>query len=819
MGDEFYRKGANVQLGPGLCLARVPRNGRNFEYVSGEDPLLGFRLGAAVVAGIQSEGVVANAKHWVNNNQETDRHFISENVDERTQFELYFPPFEGAIRAGLGSIMCSYNLICVGCASGQVGNWSCENEETLRVDLKHRLNFSGWVMSDWAATHSASIARGLDQEMPGASHINNRTISALLQSGALTRAQVADSAHRILWPLFAVGAFDKPNNNSASSNVRTPRNTELAKNFSSAGTVMLKNNGILPISSTANKTIAVIGGQATRPIYAGGGSGAVSTKYVVSPLQAICKRLNVTMPATRAAISVTGKTSETSTLTISSANDVLCQGGAAVTKNPLLCLRSGSPHVTTTAILTKSILAPAIKTIDAINFSYSYETGYSGPRTCGAQFNVTVAGKLAYASPILTDHPYSHSADPRTYGQPVQVIIDSLDIDVGGSGDKPAVKVIMSNNCRNLQLLLPLSMIFACSSGSGEGGAAGQETTACFSTPPPPPPPLPPGAPSCNSLGACVQYSDGRDVTAAAAIATAADVTLLFTGTSSREGADRANLNLGADDALIQTVANASNGATGMKTVVVVVTPGAILTPWRDAVAALLVAFMPGEQYGTAITELLWGDEEFQGRLPITMPNIENEVNMSVQQWPGVHNKANTTPCLSWHDTGGCTAVYSEQLLVGYRWYSANPATVPAYSFGAGLAFTTFEYSDLKITGASGGAGDDDALAVSVPRQTWPVHVSHVVANNGTQVGTEVPQLYLRFPASAGEPPQQLKGWDKLVSLDPGTSATASYRLDSRAFSIWDVSTHAWKVVAGDYGVMVGANAGDIRLTGVVTIR
>jgi beta-glucosidase len=110
MGDEFYRKGANVQLGPGLCLARVPRNGRNFEYVSGEDPLLGYRMGAAVVRGIQSQGVVANAKHWVNNNQETDRHYISENVDERTQFELYYPPFEGAIQAGLGSVMCRCRL-------------------------------------------------------------------------------------------------------------------------------------------------------------------------------------------------------------------------------------------------------------------------------------------------------------------------------------------------------------------------------------------------------------------------------------------------------------------------------------------------------------------------------------------------------------------------------------------------------------------------------------------------------------------------------------------------------------------------------------
>lgn len=117
MGEEFYDKGANVQLGPGMCLARVPRNGRNFEYVSGEDPFLGFTMVQPVVQGIQSRGVVANAKHWVNNNQETQRGSINEVVDERTQFEMYYPPFEGAVRAGVGSVMCSYNKIN--------GFWSC----------------------------------------------------------------------------------------------------------------------------------------------------------------------------------------------------------------------------------------------------------------------------------------------------------------------------------------------------------------------------------------------------------------------------------------------------------------------------------------------------------------------------------------------------------------------------------------------------------------------------------------------------------------------------------------------------------------------
>ncbi len=107
MGQEFREHGANVQLGPGVCVARVPTNGRNFEYLSGEDPYLGFTLAQPAIAGIQSAGVIANAKHFIANNQETNRNGVSEDVDERTLFEIYLPPFEGAIKAGLGSVMCS----------------------------------------------------------------------------------------------------------------------------------------------------------------------------------------------------------------------------------------------------------------------------------------------------------------------------------------------------------------------------------------------------------------------------------------------------------------------------------------------------------------------------------------------------------------------------------------------------------------------------------------------------------------------------------------------------------------------------------------
>ena len=159
MGTEFLEKGTNIQLGPGLCVNRVPTCGRAFEYLSGEDPYLGYVLAQPVVRGIQSQGVLANAKHWVLNSQETDRQGDDALVDERTRFEIYYPPFEGAIEAGVASMMCSFNRIN--------SAWSCGDDATLRVDLKERLGFQGFVMSDWGACHSTSIEEGLDMEMPG----------------------------------------------------------------------------------------------------------------------------------------------------------------------------------------------------------------------------------------------------------------------------------------------------------------------------------------------------------------------------------------------------------------------------------------------------------------------------------------------------------------------------------------------------------------------------------------------------------------------------------------------------------------------------
>lgn len=128
MAQEFKQKGANVQLAPGIGIARVPNAGRNFEYLCGEDPILGATLVGPAVRGIQDQGVIANAKHWVNNEIEEKRKTVSANVDKKTRFEVYYPPFEAAINNGVLSVMCSYNRIN--------DEYACQNKETLNEHLK-----------------------------------------------------------------------------------------------------------------------------------------------------------------------------------------------------------------------------------------------------------------------------------------------------------------------------------------------------------------------------------------------------------------------------------------------------------------------------------------------------------------------------------------------------------------------------------------------------------------------------------------------------------------------------------------------------------
>ena len=273
MADEFVAKGSNMNLSPGLGIARVPLAGRNFEYLCGEDPVLGALLGSAVVKGIQSKGIIANAKHFVNNEIETNRRTVSSTVNEKVRFQLYYPPFQAAIDAGVLSMMCSYNLIN--------GKHACENDITLH-ELRNIMGFKGFLISDWLATHSTvtSVSAGLDQELPIGIYFSEIALQSALMIGELRISQINTSVLRILTSMYSIGLFDRVEDSFKGdplADVTSKEHSALAREVAAKSIVLLKNSKkLLPLDKTKLKRIGVFGDEIT---VSGGGSGYVSPSH------------------------------------------------------------------------------------------------------------------------------------------------------------------------------------------------------------------------------------------------------------------------------------------------------------------------------------------------------------------------------------------------------------------------------------------------------------------------------------------------------------------------------------------------------------
>jgi beta-glucosidase len=281
LGAEQWGKGTNVVLAPTINIVRDPRWGRAFESF-GEDPYLAGQIGAADIQGIQSQGPMAQVKHFAVYNQETNRNQGSDNaiVSDRTEREIYLPAFETSIEQGkAASVMCSYSAIN--------GPFACENGPLQNTILKGEWGFPGFITSDWGATHStvASANNGLDMEMPSSDYFG-AALATAVANGQVSQATIDDHVRRILVSMFAQGLFDNPQTGNQSSTVTSAAHTAVARQVATDGSVLLKNaNGVLPVQA-GTSSIAVIG----NPIYGGGGSASVGSSGTVSPFQGITAR-------------------------------------------------------------------------------------------------------------------------------------------------------------------------------------------------------------------------------------------------------------------------------------------------------------------------------------------------------------------------------------------------------------------------------------------------------------------------------------------------------------------------------------------------
>ena len=278
--------------------------------------------------------------------------------------------------------------------------------------------------------------------------------------------------------------------------------------------------------------------------------------------------------------------------------------------------------------------------------------------------------------------------------------------------------------------------------------------------------------------GVTVNYNDGTDQNAAATLARSSSVAVVFASDNyGHEEADNASLNLpNNQDALISAVA-----AANPNTIVVLNDNAAILMPWLGSVKAVFEGFYDGQQWGTAIAALLFGDVNPSGKLPVTFPASLSQVPANTTaQWPGTNGQVQ----------------YSEGLDVGYRWYDAHNLT-PLFPFGFGLSYTSFGFTNLQVGTLNNGQAT----------------VTATVTNTGTRAGTEVPQLYVAAPAAVGEPPHQLQGFQR-VTLNPGASTTVTFTVPVHALAHWDTGSNAWVASAGTYQILVGDSSRNLPLTG-----
>jgi beta-glucosidase len=279
-----------------------------------------------------------------------------------------------------------------------------------------------------------------------------------------------------------------------------------------------------------------------------------------------------------------------------------------------------------------------------------------------------------------------------------------------------------------------------------------------------------------------VTYNDGSDQASAVSLAQSSSVAIVFASDNyGHEEADNTSLNLpNNQDALISAVA-----AANPRTIVVLNDNSAILMPWLNQVAGVFEGFYDGQDWGTAIAALLFGDVNPSGHLPVTFPASLSAVPASTPaQWPGTNGQVQ----------------YSEGLDIGYRWYDAGNVT-PLFPFGFGLSYTTFSYSNLRVGALSGNQAT----------------VTATVTNTGSRAGTDVAQLYVGDPAAAGEPPHQLKGFQR-VTLNPGAAATVTFTVTAHDLASWDTTSGNWIAGAGTYQILVGNSSRNLPLSAAMTV-
>lgn len=734
-GTEIARdaraKGVHFMLGPAVNIYRAPMNGRNFEYL-GEDPYLAGKIAVGYIKGMQSQGVSATIKHFAVNNSEFDRHNTDAMIDERTLREIYLPAFEAAVKEGhVGSVMDSYNLIN--------GIHASQNVH-LNIDiLKKEWGFPGLLMSDWTSTYDTlGVANGgLDMEMPKGVLMNRETLLPLIKQGKVSVATIDDKVRRILRTAIQFGWLDREQLDLSISRYNR-EGDQVALDAAREGAVLLKNDGnLLPFKKDPGISVLVVGPNAYPAVPVGGGSARVVPFESVSLIQGVSNYVgDAGKVYYNAGLPTISEMSEATTFTTTS------QGGtpglnAQYFVNPDL---QGKPYLTR---IEKNVnLGPASESNLPAEAMSSRWTGYYSPQAPGKyDLFVSSTGEDGGSYRVYVDDKIVLD-DWMTNRELLGIVTLSLDANPH--------KVVLEHHGRSEWLGGHLHL-------------------------------------GINRQGTYVL----PDAKALAAKANVVIVAVGFDPESESEGADRTFRLPPGQDELIQSMV-----AANKNTVVVLNAGGNVdMNAWIDSVPALLQAWYPGQEGGKAAAEILFGDVNPSGRLPVTFERHWEDNPVHDSYYPPAGTKK---------------VVYKEGVFVGYRGYEKN-GTKPLFPFGYGLSYTTFKYGNLAIKPVESSTKSETLSA--------PLYqVSFDVTNTGVLEGADVAQVYVSEPHSkVPRPAKELKGFVR-ISLKPGETKTATVLLDGRAFAYYDADAKHWHADPDEFEILVGRSSQDIELRDKLTL-
>jgi len=760
IGREDRAMGIDVSLQPFVNIVRDLVFGRGYNTF-GEDPFLAGQVAAAEIKGIQSQHVMAMVKHYVAYDSESGNTF----VDDQALHEVYVAPFDAAIRAGVTSIMCSYNHVN--------GPYSCGNKDTLTGILRDQIGFQGFVTSDWGAAHTAAdINAGLDMEMPGnigsipsffslkplpvpqntaetnyQDHIpedpdmsdksggagdepNPLTMAEALNDGTVTEAVIDRAARRVLYEIIRFGYMDGTQKHSV-----TPQdidaNARVIEKTGEDAAVLLKNeSNILPLKSYDLSSVALIGPTAGQldSIGASGERSVGLFRREVSPLAAMKKISGNPQIAFAVADDMTG--------TLVPA-DVLSH--------------DGQPGLSRTGPC-------GLQTDAQLDFTVKGGTALPPNSTCKWKGTLTVprAGSYWLYLQALGDDA-GFSIDGKQVG--------STGVEQGGyHGDvlQPNQDNIVptTDGLDNVRRAVEL-----------DAGPHAIEIHILPDTS---------NAPAQIRLNWYTPEQREADHAAAITAASKAKIAVVFVW--EQPESDPVFALPGDQDKLIDEVA-----AVNPNTIIVLNTGEPVAMPWAGKVKAILEMWFPGDEGGWSTANLLLGKFSPAGRLPITL-------GRRLEDYPATDPKY---PERSFEGVGGKT-IYSEGVNVGYRWFDKEKIE-PLYPFGFGLSYTSFVYSGLRITKSS-----DGGLDVSVN-----------IKNVGKMASDEVPQVYLgsplEIPSGVQFPVRALAAFDR-VHIAAGESKTITLHVPGRQLQYWSTADGKWVRVAGKRTVSVGSSSRDLSL-------